>query len=234
MEIMRNWSYLLTRKWLYLLISAAAFAHAAPPARIDIAYEMTRNGSAMADTLAQLEHSSGRYQLTETWTGKGLFALMGTIKRTSRGDITADGSRPREFTDERTGRVPARAWFDWEATTLTMQYKDPPRVEPLPPNAQDRLSFLLALSFLPGRANSMSFSIFGGRGQSRHEYRVAGRERLKTPAGEFDTVVIERGTGKETSRLWLAAELGHLPVRLLVVQKDGTRLDQVATRISRP
>ena len=221
------------RSWFFLLLSAAALAHAAPPARVEIAYEMTRNGTAMAETLEQLEHASGRYQLTETWTGKGSYFWMGSIKRISRGDIAEKGSRPREFTDERTGRAPARAWFDWEAKTLTMQYKDPPRTEPLPPNAQDRLSFLLALSFLPGRSESMSFAIFDGRGQSRHEYRVSGRERLKTPAGEFDAVVVMRETEKETARLWLAPELGHLPVRLLVVQKDGTRLDQVAVRISR-
>jgi hypothetical protein len=104
----------------------------------------------------------------------------------------------------------------------------------LPPDAQDRLSFLLALSFLPGRAKTAGFAIFDGKGQSRHEYRVAGRERLKTPAGEFDTVVVERTSGNDAARLWLAAEIGHLPVRLLVVQKDGTRLDQVAVRITRP
>ena len=224
----------IMRNLFFLLISTAALAHATPPARIEIAYEMTRNDMTMAETREQLEHSSGRYQLTETWSGKGLFALMGTIKRTSRGDITAHGSRPREFTDERTGRETARAWFDWEAKSLTMQYQDPPRVEPLPPNAQDRLSFLLALSFLPGRAQTAGFAIFDGKGQSRHEYRVAGRERLKTPAGEFDTVVVERTSGNDAARLWLAAELGHLPVRLLVVQKDGTRLDQVAIRITRP
>jgi len=222
------------RNWLYLLISAASLAQAGPPARIEIAYEMTRNGTAMAETLEQLEHSAGRYQLVETWTGKGLFALLGTIKRTSRGEITADGSRPFEFTDMRTGRETARAWFNWEAKTLTMQYQDPPRVEPLPPNAQDRLSFLLALSFLPGRAKTAGYAVFDGKGQSRHEYRVSGRERLKTPAGEFDTVVVERTTGHDAARLWLAAEIGHLPVRLLVVQKDGTRLDQVAIRITRP
>lgn len=222
------------RNWLYLLISAASLAQAGPPARIEIAYEMTRNGSAIAETLEQLEHSAGRYQLVETWTGKGLLALLGTIKRTSRGEITADGSRPLEFTDARTGREPARAWFNWEAKTITMQYRDPPRVEPLPPDAQDRLSFLLALSFLPGRAKTAGYAIFDGKGQSRHEYRVGGRERLKTPAGEFDTVVVERPTSNDAAWLWLAAELGYLPVRLLVVQKDGTRLDQVAIRISRP
>jgi len=225
------------RSSCFLLSSALALAAPAlamPPARIEIAFEMTRNDLAMAETLEQLEHANGRYRLVETWTGKGMFLWMGTIKRTSRGLISADGLRPLEFSDERTGRPPARAWFDWEAKTLAMEYRDPRRVEPLPPNAQDRLSFLLALSFLPGRAASTQFAVFDGRGQTRQEYHVRGRERLRTPAGEFDTVVVERTSGRDAARLWLAAELGHLPVRLQVTQQDGTRLEQTAIRVTRP
>ena len=225
---MRNWFLLLTSA---LLASPAA---AMPPSRIEIAYEMTRNDEAMADTLEQLEHGNGRYQLVETWTGRGVYALLGTIKRTSRGLLGPHGLRPLEFSDERTARTTARAWFDWERKTLAMEYKDPRHVEPLPANAQDRLSFLLALSFLPGRAESVQFAIFDGRGQTRQEYRIAGRERLKTPAGDFHTVVVERSGGNEAARLWLAAELGHLPVRLLLTQKDGTRLEQTAVRVTRP
>jgi hypothetical protein len=222
------------RSLCLLLISWASLAQAAPPARIEIAFEMSRDGTAMAETLEQLEHGAGRYRLTETWTGKGSYFWMGTIKRTSRGTIGPQGSRPEEFSDERTGRATSRARFDWNAMILTQEYRDGPRTEPLPAEAQDRLSFLLALSFLPGRAEAVRFAIFDGRGQSRHEYRVLGRERLKTPAGEFDTVIVGRDSDRESARLWLAAALGHLPVRLLVVQKNGTRLDQVATRITRP
>lgn len=71
-----------------------------------------------------------------------------------------------------------------------------------------------------------------GRGQSRHVYSVNGRERLKTPAGEFNTIKLERRTSDELAQIWLAAELSHLPLRVLVVHKDGTRYDQVATKIS--
>lgn len=229
METMRN--------WLLLLISAAGLAHAEPPARIEITYEMTRNGSPMAEVVERLEHSGGHYQLTETWEGKGLFALLGSAKRVSQGGVSADRLWPREFSDERSGRDTARAWFDWTSQTLTMQYKGPRQTQSLPPDAQDRLSFLVALSYLPGRAESASYTIADGRGLSRHEYRVSGRERIKTPAGEFDTVKVARHSGKnprQSSELWLAASRGNLPVRLLVVEKDGTRYEQVAIRISTP
>jgi len=34
------------------------------------------------------------------------------------------------------------------------------------------------------------------------------------------------------AELWLAAERNYIPVRLLVVERDGTRYEQNATRIS--
>jgi len=62
---------------------------------------------------------------------------------------------------------------------------------------------------------------------------VVGRERLKTSVGEFDTVKVARkGDGRESAELWLAAERGYVPVRLVVTEKDGTRYEQNPTRIS--
>jgi hypothetical protein len=151
----------------------------------------------------------------------------------SQGSIVQGPLRPREFFDERSGRDTARAWFDWKAQTLTMQYKGNRASEPLPANAQDRLSFLFALSLLPGTADSASYTIADGKGLSRHTYKVGGRERVKTPAGEFDAVKVSRhGEDRERADLWLAVERNYIPVRLLVVERDGTRYEQVAIRIS--
>ena len=51
--------------------------------------------------------------------------------------------------------------------------------------------------------------------------------------GEFDTVkVVREGDGREKAELWLAADRAYIPVRVLVVEKDGTRYEQLATRIS--
>jgi len=223
------------RSWLLLLVSAAGLAQAQPPARVEIAYEISRNGTPMAEVVEVLEQSGGRYQLTETWKGLGIYALLGSARRSSKGTVVASGLRPEEFFDERSGRDTARAWFDWKTNTLSLQHGGPRRSEPLPPNAQDRLSFFFALSFLPGRAQSIRYTITDGKGLSRHEYRVAGRERVTVPAGEFDAVKVLRTTErKDAAQVWLASERWHLPVRLVVEDRDGARYDQVATRITLP
>jgi hypothetical protein len=223
----------MMRNWCWLLISLAGVAAAEPPPRLELVFALTRNGSAMAEVVERLEYSGGNYQLTETWKGKGFYALLGNARRVSQGSIVQGTLRPREFFDERSGRDTARAWFDWKAQTLTMQYKGNRASEPLPANAQDRLSFLFALSLLPGTADSASYTIADGKGLSRHTYKVGGRERVKTPAGEFDAVKVSRhGEDRERADLWLAVERNYIPVRLLVVERDGTRYEQVAIRIS--
>jgi hypothetical protein len=223
----------MMRNWLWLLISVAGLAAAEPPARIAITFVASRNDSPMAEIVERLEYSGGNYTLTETWKGKGFYALLGSARRVSQGTIAKNVLRPREFFDERSGRDTARAWFDWNAQTLTMQYKGSKGTEPLPSNAQDRLSFLLALSLVPGNADSVSYSIADGKGLSRHTYKVMGRERIRIPAGEFDAVKVARNSdNNESAELWLAPQYGHIPLRLLVIEKNGDRFDQVATKIS--
>lgn len=224
----------MMRNWLWLLISVAGAAAAEPPPRIELTFTLTRNGSTMAEVTERLEYSAGNYHLTETWKGKGFYALLGSARRQSIGTIENGILRPREFFDERSGRDTARAWFDWKKQTLTMQYKGNKGVEPLPPNAQDRLSFLFALSLLPGsQSDSVSYSIADGKGLSRHTYKLAGRERVKTPVGEFDAVkAVRQGNDRESAEVWLAPQYSYIPIRLVVIDKDGTRLEQIPTRIS--
>ena len=223
----------MMRNLFLLLISCAGLARAEIPPQLELTFSLTRNGSVMAEVTEKLEYSGGKYQLTEIWKGKGLYALLGQARRVSQGTIAQDTLRPREFFDERSGRDTARAWFDWKAQTLTMQYKGNKAAEPLPANAQDRLSFLFALSLVPGKSDAVSYTIADGKGLSRHLYKLSGPERIRVPAGEFTAIKASRqGEDRETAELWLAAERNYIPVRLLVVERDGTRYEQNATRIS--
>lgn len=220
------------RNWLYLLISVTAFAQAAPPARLEITYEMTRNGAPLADIVHRFAYGNGTYQLTETWKGRGLYALYGRIKRSSHGAVTEQGLKPLEYFDERTGRDTERAIFDWAAKTVTVQYKGDPKTMPLPPHAHDRLAFFYEFAFNPPLGKQVALDVIDGRGVSDQLYQVEAGERLITRAGEFDTLKLVRRRGEERAELYLAKEHSLLPVRLLIVGKDGTRLDQVVTRIS--
>jgi hypothetical protein len=216
---MRNYCFPPTLSALLLL--AAATAQAAPPQRVEIVYELSRNGLTLAETTHRLEHDGRSYRLTEHWKGKGLLALKGDATRTSEGAIAADGLRPRRFEDKRTGRDTLQAQFDPAAKMPTMQ-------------RQDQLSLAWSFAFAPP-GKPVGVGVADGKRVSHYSYEPAGRERVKTPAGEFDALKFvkrrERPEDKATE-IWLAVERQNLPVRVLVVDKDGTRFDQVAARIA--
>jgi hypothetical protein len=225
------------RNWFSLAISALAFAGpawCAPPERVELVYEIARNGTAIAEAFYLLEHDGHSYRITETSKGRGILALRGTTRRTSRGLVGPEGLKPVEFTDERTGRQTARAQFDWEMKTVTLQYRGEPRTEPLPTHAHDRLAFLFDFAFAPHRRSEVTFDLLNGRGQSRHVYVPGGRERIKTPLGDFDALRFVRAKAKERTEIWLASELSYLPLRIRVVEEDGTHYEQVTTKISPP
>lgn len=224
---MRNWCWLP----ISLFVRAAA-AVAAPPAYVEIDYEIARNGTVLAEVEHVLEHDGREYKLTEVWKGRGLLALRGTATRTSRGMVAPTGLKPLQFTDERSGRNTARVAYDWKAGKVTMQYKGEPRTEPMPPRAHDRLAFLFDFAFATPRTREVAFNLLDGRGQSHHVYIVGPRERLKTPMGEFDALRVGRSTEEDRVDIWFAAERSYIPLRVLVTEKDGTAFDQMAVKIT--
>jgi hypothetical protein len=201
-----------------LVVSAAAAA--APPQRVTIGYEIARNGMVLAEVQEHLEHDGRSYRLAETLSGKGIFALRGDSTRSSEGAVAADGLRPRKFEHKRSGRETLHAEFDPAAKTPTLQ-------------RQDALSFVWSFVFAPPK-DTATVTVADGKHVTTYAYQVAGRERVKTPAGEFDALKLAKRRDKpedKVTEIWLAADRHYVPVRILVVDKNGTRLDQLAVKI---
>jgi hypothetical protein len=225
--MMRNWFIPIASKGAapgcVAVLALALSAQAAPPQRVEIAYEVARNGTAVAEVTGRLEHDGRRYRLEESWKGKGMYALRGDARRASRGAVAADGLHPAEFEDHRPGRDPRRVAFDPGTAASALRQ-------------QDRLSFIWNFAFAPPRAESV-VNVADGRRVTTYVYRTAGRERIRVPAGEFDALKLVKKKEHPEDRgaeLWLAADRSYLPVRILVTERDGTRLDQVAVRIRAP
>jgi len=231
---MRRWCSAIALS-LAALSTHATAAPPLPPERVAIDYDILYNGGPLATARHVLEHDSKTYRLTETWQGSGLLALLGEILRTSEGSITPQGLRPRLYKDKRPRREPASARFDWAAGKLVQEFRGPPRTEPIPPHAQDRLSFLFAPAFHPPEKSPLEYNVVDGKGTSHYVFDIMGRERLKVPAGEFDALRLrKRDDDGTTTDFWLDAGHSYLPLRIHIVDKDGKSLDQVAARIGPP
>ena len=222
------------RSSLLLLASLAFPALAGPPAHLELEWELLRDGATIAAVTHRVDLSAeGKYEISEAWAGRGLYRLLGQARRVSRGEVRPEGLRPAEYTDERTGRDPERASFDWSRGTVTYQYKGPPATVPLPAHATDELCALFGFAFSPPREPLIEQDVVTGRGISDRIFRNEGREKVSTPAGDFDAIrLVRRKDSGERAEIWLAADRSFLPVRILLVDRNGTRVDQTLLRVA--
>lgn len=224
-------------------VAACVFAGASaaqPPHKVSLTYEVSYNGIVAAELTEVLEHDGKHFTLSSVGRGKGIGALLyrGAAKRWCRGEVSAAGLRPLEYRDQRGDKPAIVARFDWDRGTLTQERDGNSETTAIVPALQDRLSFLYSFAFRsppvlrPGA--EVRATVTDGRGLTRFRYRVAEPEKLTTPAGEFETAhLVKQREGKEDkgTEIWFASGRDYLPVRILVVETDGVRIDQVLTRI---
>ena len=214
----------------------AAMARAAPPERVTLTYELKRNGTVHVDISETLEHDGRTYAITSEGRGRGILALFGALKRTSRGHITPQGLRPDEFRDQRPGGWAVSAKFDWDARSVTQEKNGKSETLKMPADARDPLSLAYSFAFVPPKGKEYDVTRADGRGLTPFRFTIVGTEMLATPAGEMQTLHIAKlrdGPEDKATDIWFAAERDFLPVRVLIVDSDGTRSDQIVTRIGK-
>jgi hypothetical protein len=213
-----------------------AMVQAAPPERVTLTYELKRNGTVHVDVSETLEHDGNTYAITSEGRGRGILALFGVLKRTSRGHITPQGLRPDEFRDQRPGGWAVSAKFDWDARSVTQEKNGKSETLKMPADARDPLSLAYSFAFVPPKGKEYDVTRADGRGLTPFRFIVVGNEKLATPAGEMQTLHIAKvrdGPEDKATDIWFATERDFLPVRVLIVDADGTRADQIVTRIGK-
>jgi hypothetical protein len=202
-------------------VSLALNVQAAPPQHVEIQYELTRNGTTIAEMTQRLEHDKRQYKAEELTKGVGILAALGEARRMSRGVIAADGLHPAEFEDKRTGRDQKHLTFDAPEKMPSLQ-------------RQDLLSLLWNFAFVPPTGD-VTVRVTDDKGrETTHVYQVKGKERVRVPAGEFEALKVARKhdqPDKRATEIWFATERSYLPIKI-VADRDGKRAEQVAVRIS--
>ncbi len=212
---------------------------AAPAQKLTLQYDASRNGTVMVEVTERLEHDGKNYTVSYEARGKGAYALVrsGAVKRASKGTVTANGLRPDEFRDKRGDRPEKTARFDWVKRTLQQGEEGKAETKPMPVREliADRVSLFWSFAFRPPTGKEVAFAVADGGGVDDFRFVLSGTETLKTAAGDIEAlklVKVREGGDERGTEIWLAVKQNYIPVRMLVIEKDGTRIDQVVTSIS--
>lgn len=161
-----------------------------------------------------------------------LKVLFRTIRaQTSEGRIGPQGIAPERFSDRRRSEVATHFVRD----TGEIVFSSANTRVPLQPGAQDRLSILMQLTALVGgdparytSGRTISLQVAGPRDADVWTFRVEGDETVATPSGEHlarRLVRLPRREYDQKIEVWLAADLGWLPVRIRQTEANGDFAD---------
>lgn len=157
--------------------------------------------------------------------------LLGTYAQNSVGRVTPQGLAPERFAiKRRKGEKAAH----FERSTGRIRYSSNAPDAPLLPDAQDQLSVTLQLGSLLntyanlGGARTVSIPVSTDGSSEPWQFEVGAVALLKLPAGDVNARLLKRAPRREhdkTVELWLAPELGHLPVRIRITEENGDFVD---------
>ena len=219
---------------LLALTTAAAHAAPLPPRSIKAVYAGTMNGMNIGVITEHFEYDKGRYRIVSETRPQGLAVLLQRqpLRFNSSGTIDVEGLRPLVFEGRRAiGDAPqVTAEFDWKDGRLVLKHGGKSESMALPAGTQDRLSIMYHFMFLPlTRTGSVVFPMTNGRKLDTYRYRASGETEIDTGLGRLKTLhlVKQRDPGDTVTEVWLSTTHHFLPARLLIVEKDGLRFEQV-------
>jgi hypothetical protein len=207
------------------------------PMRVEMTVSVEARGITVGEGRDVFEHDRDTYRVVSEARTTGIARLLKRVdeKRESRGLVGGSGIQPLFFRQERTGKAPKIATFDWNIKKLTLQEGDDREVVDLPAFTLDQTSLTYAFVFVePPRSGSFPVHVTDGRRLVEYEVAFVGRDRIKSALGELDTLhyrKIQRGDDKRGFEFWLSIAHHHLPVRVRIVEKDGTAFDSNVTKL---
>ena len=185
-------------------------------------FEIVYRGMNAGSTTLELTAEGGeRWRYVSRANARGVFklALAGEIRQTSQFMLSNGTPRPlRYVADDGTEDVQRdiRLDFDWRAGRVRGTAEAQPVDLPLREGLQDGMSVQIALmSALQGGRSPERFFLIDKDEIKEYLYESLGSARLRTAAGEFDTVIwsSRRPGSDRVTRVWYAPALGHAPVQ---------------------
>lgn len=211
-------------------------ANAGLPKRIVATYAVTKNDQPFANVREEFSISGHQYQLESVTKGIGVYALFGERVLRSQGNVTEQGLKPSRF-ELRQGDNPKKtllAEFDWDKQNLRMTVKGKLKEAMLQSGAQDLASFAYQFMYLPQPLkDQVAVTLTTGKKLDQYHYSIKPEAETIQAAGmQYKTLHLTPAEqGDETKELWLAADYHFVPVRILLVDENGQKLEQTLTEL---
>lgn len=222
---------------LMLLVPVQAFALP----EFDALYEFERGRVTIGETRMALEHTQDDiYRYTSHSEAVGFISVFvdDVIDEESVFHYEDGRFRPVTYDYRHTGSSRNRnesIKYNWKDGVAHVNYRGHESTVALEPGTLDRFLFQLAVSVDAARGElPKTYRIIDNGRVKAYRITSSGKESVRTPAGEFDAIRVERvdDTRDKSLTLWLAPALDYLPVRVEQEKRNEEPLRLVLKKIT--
>jgi hypothetical protein len=202
------------------LILLSAQAVIAMPTAFDANYSVAKGSMTLGNLHTSLKINSSSYSYHKYTKATGLAALLTGIKITENtdGQVSGKNIRPSSYLFNKSQRRKSKIdKIQFTGNSASGSYKGKPYKMAITGNTQDRASLELVLARdIALNKTQLSYPIIESGEKKNYNFQKMGREKIQTPAGNFNTVkvkVVRSGNKRETI-FWLAKEMDYMPVKI--------------------
>ena len=224
----------------FLITLFSSLAAAAQPTQIESEYIVTTNGGiTIGRAKASFTRTGDTYRIrSETRSDGALKVFLDDQFTTeSTGRVDKDGLKPLEYSERRAkdNKRDFKSTFNWNNNVVHTVLRDEPSDAWFPPGTQDPLSSLYQFMHMKELGQMLAIPMADRRRVSAYTYKLVSEDRIVTPAGEFDTrhylrvppeSLIPTDRKESKVEVWLAKDRYNFPVRLVIDDPKGYRLEQ--------
>ncbi len=230
--------HLAASLWLGLATAAAAGDLAIPPYHAD--YSVARNSLTIGIakfTLTQNSDGSYTYQSVTRPAGVAALFFSDVVTESTHFELADGAPRSLLYSFSQTGGSHEKAetiQFDWQKRAAYTGEDGKNRPSRIEAGTADRFlaQLLISLDAAAGKPGGQ-YTVLDHHELTTYTLSAQPVARLHTPAGEFDTVVLERKDEVKgrVMDFWLAPKLHYLPVQLQQRETDKATITLTLTDI---
>jgi hypothetical protein len=188
--------------------------------------DYTYDGDAMGMSLGEVhialkpDGAAGCYRYSNTSNPSGLVKMLyGSANQASQFCLKDGRIRSQHFESvlQNDPRQSYTLDFDWDKHTVT---DNNGQVRQIPDDAIDSFALQQAVRlWVLAHASDATppvaeFTMVDNKNLTHYKFRFSGHQKIGTPAGSFDTLLMERiDNPDKIGRFWLAPDRGYMPVR---------------------
>jgi len=218
---------------LALAAAFASLAAAAQPMEITARYGITNSGVTIGSVKESFVRQGDSYTIQSVTRSEGILKTFvdDQITVESTGRVGAGGLQPLAYNEhrEKDSKRDLQSQFDWTKGVMRTRLHGEDTEVALPAETQDRISMMYQFMNMKHIGETLVVPMADRRKVEFFTYRLVDEGTIATPAGEFATRHYQRvvTNSRDTKAdVWLAKERYNFPVRIVLDDPKGFRLEQ--------